>query len=83
MDGLAGIKIYNVLHIDTRFLPKAYGESLNFIVTGVTHDIKDNDWETNIETTVIPKPGGATKDLVISASEVAQTIEQGSSGTIS
>jgi len=75
MDGLSGIKIYNVLHIDTRFLPKAYGESLNFIVTGVTHDIKDNDWETNIETTVIPKSGGSNGGVVITSKDIKEDIQ--------
>jgi len=75
MDGLAGIKIYNVLHIDTRFLPKAYGESLNFIVTGVSHDIKDNDWETNIETTVIPKTGGSGEDALITSQDIRENIQ--------
>jgi hypothetical protein len=77
MDGLAGIKIYNVLHIDTRFLPKAYGESLNFIVTGVSHEIKDNDWETNIETTVIPKTsgGGGGEYALITSQDVKEDIQ--------
>jgi len=55
MDGLSGIKIYNKLNIDTRFLPKAYGDNLDLIVTGVSHKLTNNDWETDIEATVIPK----------------------------
>ena len=55
MDGLSGIKIYNKLHMNTRFLPKSYGNTLDFIVTGVSHELQNNDWETHIETTVIPK----------------------------
>jgi hypothetical protein len=60
MDGLSGIKIYNKLHVDTRFLPKAYGDSLDLIVTGVSHKLQKNDWETDIEATVIPKTSGTT-----------------------
>jgi hypothetical protein len=60
MDGLSGIKIYNKLHVDTRFLPKAYGDALDLIVTGVSHKLQKNDWETDIEATVIPKTSGAT-----------------------
>ena len=75
MDGLSGIKIYNVLHIDTRFLPKSYGESLNFIVTGVSHDINNNDWETNIETTVIPKSGGGSGGVVITSQDIREDIQ--------
>lgn len=55
MDGLSGFKIYNKLHISTRFLPRNYSDTLNFLVTGITHDLNDNDWETSIQTTVIPK----------------------------
>ena len=60
MDGLSGIKIYNKLHVDTRFLPKAYGDALDLIVTGVSHKLQKNDWETDIEATVIPKTSGTT-----------------------
>jgi predicted chitinase len=57
MDGISGIKIYNKLLVDTRFLPKAYGDNLNLIVTGVSHKLSNNDWETEIEATIIPKVG--------------------------
>jgi len=55
MDGLSGIKIYNKLNVDTSFLPQSYGNNLDLIVTGVSHRIQNQDWETSIETTVIPK----------------------------
>ena len=53
MDGLSGVKIYNALNVSTRFLPKNYPDSLKFIIKGVNHSLKDNDWETNIETVTI------------------------------
>lgn len=55
MDGISGIKIYNKLHVDTRFLPRAYNDTSDLIVTGVSHKLQNNDWETDIEATVIPK----------------------------
>tara|TARA_R100001509_G_scaffold165686_1_gene148895 strand:- start:4864 stop:7779 length:2916 start_codon:yes stop_codon:yes gene_type:complete len=55
IDGLSGIKIYNVLHVDTSFLPKVYGNTLDFIVTGITHKVSKGDWETELTVTVIPK----------------------------
>ena len=63
MDGLSGIKIYNKLNVDTSFLPKTYGNNLDLIVTGVSHRLQNQDWETSIETTVIPKskPTKSTK----------------------
>ena len=55
MDGLSGIKIYNELTLDTSFLPPGYARTLDFIVTGVDHKLKDGDWETDIKATLIPK----------------------------
>lgn len=55
LDGISGVKIYNVLHIDSSFLPSVYGTSLDFIVTGVSHNLTNNDWETDLEVTVMPK----------------------------
>jgi hypothetical protein len=57
LDGISGIKIYNKLEVNTEFLPKAYGKTVDLIVTGVSHNLAGNDWETQIETTVIPKTG--------------------------
>jgi hypothetical protein len=57
LDGISGIKIYNVLRVNTEFLPKAYGKSVDLIITGVSHRLNNNDWETSIESTVMPKTG--------------------------
>jgi len=76
MDGLSGIKIYNKLNVDTRFLPKAYGDNLDLIVTGISHKLANNDWETDIEATVIPK-SSAISTLGISSAFIEQSIEQG------
>lgn len=57
MDGISGIKIYNEIKVDTRFLPQNYPDSLRFIVKGVNHKIDNNDWETSIETVVIANSG--------------------------
>ena len=55
MDGFSGIKIYNSIDVDTRFLPKNYGDNLSFIIKGVNHTLSNQDWETNIETVVCSK----------------------------
>jgi len=67
MDGISGIKIYNKLQINTEFLPNAYGKYTNLIVTGISHNLSNNDWETSIETTVIPN-STSTNDLGIDLS---------------
>ena len=50
MEGLSGIKIYNRVHVDTRFLPSNYPQTLDFIVTKVNHKVQDNNWDTTLET---------------------------------
>ena len=56
VDGISGIKIYNKIQINTRFLPPNYSDSLDFIVTAVNHSLSNNDWETELKLTIIPKP---------------------------
>ena len=52
-DGLSGIKIYNAINVDTRFLPPNYPDALKFIIKGVNHKISQNNWDTTIDTVVI------------------------------
>ena len=65
MNGIEGVKIYNVLHVNSSFLPQAYGKTLDFIITGVDHSIKSNDWETTISTLVQPKSSTPDNSTVI------------------
>jgi hypothetical protein len=60
MDGISGIKIYNKLNVSTRFLPQNYPDALHFIIKGVSHKISNQDWETTLETTVVPNSVIAT-----------------------
>jgi len=62
IDGISGIKVYQKFTTDTNFLPSNYPESLEFIVKGVTHEIKDNQWITTIESFAIPKDPFGTID---------------------
>jgi hypothetical protein len=55
IDGLSGVKIYNALSVNQRFLPKQYPNALKFIITKVNHDISSNDWSTSLNTISIPK----------------------------
>ena len=54
LKGISGIKIYNKLSINQKFLPKNYPESLHFIITKVNHQISNNEWETQLDTISIP-----------------------------
>ena len=55
IDGLSGVKIYNALTINQRFLPKAYPNSLKFLITKVDHDISNNNWSTTLGSLSVPK----------------------------
>jgi hypothetical protein len=74
LDGISGIKIYNVLRVNTEFLPKAYGKSVDLIITGVSHRLNDNDWETSIEATVMPKTGEMAL-VAITAKQAETTLQ--------
>lgn len=50
MEGISGVKIYNKIQINQKFLPSSYPEALKFIIKGVDHKISNNVWETNIST---------------------------------
>ena len=50
MEGISGMKIYNRLNVDTRFLPSNYPETLDFIITKVNHKLANNNWTTTLET---------------------------------
>ncbi len=54
MDGLSGMKIWNKIEVDTRFLPYNYPENLKFVIKRVSHKISNGDWETSLDTTVMP-----------------------------
>lgn len=72
IDGLSGVKIYNALAINQRFLPKSYPSSLKFIITKVDHDISANNWKTSLGTISVPK----TKPIEVSNYEgVSVTLE--------
>ena len=55
MDGLSGIKIYNRLQVDFRFLPSYYPRTLIWVIKGVSHEIINNKWFTKLETLAYPK----------------------------
>jgi len=55
MDGLSGIRIYDRLKVDTRFLPNYYPQTLYWIIKGVSHEVINNKWNTKLETIAVPK----------------------------
>ena len=57
LDGISGIRIYDQINVDTRFLPSYYPDYLIFIIKGISHKFVGNRWVTNIETIAQPKVG--------------------------
>jgi hypothetical protein len=55
LDGISGFKIYQKLTVNTDFLPDGYAVTTEFIITGVDHVLRDNDWETNLKLIMLPK----------------------------
>jgi hypothetical protein len=56
------MKIYQKFVADTEFLPSNYPQSLEFLIKGITHEIKDNQWITILESLATPKNPFGTKD---------------------
>jgi len=53
-EGLSGIRIFDKLSIESKFLPNNYGDTLEFIITELDHFIENNKWYTRIGTLSIP-----------------------------
>ena len=62
IDGLSGMKIYQKFIADTSFLPSNYPQSLEFLIKGITHEVKDNQWITRLESLAVPKNPFGAKD---------------------
>jgi hypothetical protein len=61
LDGISGIKIYNQLSIDAKFLPKPYPQVIDFVIMNVAHRISNNAWETELR--AISKPNNSKTDI--------------------
>lgn len=55
LEGLSGIRIYDQLPVDTRFIPNYYPQTLLWIIKGVSHNITGDQWTTRLETIAVPK----------------------------
>lgn len=73
MQGISGIRIYDQYPVDVRFIPNYYPQYLKFIIKGVNHVLKDNIWETNIETIAVPK---LVKDLKLKEGPIIFTQDE-------
>jgi len=85
LDGISGLKIYNAINVDTRFLPSNYPETMDFIIVGLNHKVENNDWTTSIETNMVPKDpsqgdGNSPSNRASSPQSNNQSSNSGNSG---
>ena len=63
MDGLSGMKLFESYTADDRLLPINYRDRIQFIITGISHKIANNDWTTTVTSISGPKwDGVVTKE---------------------
>jgi hypothetical protein len=54
MDGISGIRIYERFRLTEGILPSSYNGVIDFLITGVEHNITKNRWTTSLTTTAVP-----------------------------
>lgn len=79
--GLSGIKIYQKFGVENTFLPYNYPETLQFIVTGISHNIDGNKWITKIDTNAIPASAIVNTGEVGTIKRTGATSANGSSAS--
>jgi hypothetical protein len=53
LDGIGGIVVGEIFKVKKDILPKNYADKdLGFIITKISHDLQNNDWETTLETQI-------------------------------
>jgi hypothetical protein len=51
LDGISGMVVGQIFTIDKSILPKDYAtKNLGFIITGINHNLQNNDWTTTLKT---------------------------------
>jgi hypothetical protein len=63
LDGVGGLVIGQIFTIDKSILPKDYyNKNLGFIITGINHNLQNNDWTTTIRTQICLLDNDKIKD---------------------
>jgi len=55
LEGISGLKIFNELTINQKFLPNVYPEIMKFVIVGVDHKLNNNEWVTEVRAQSKPK----------------------------
>jgi hypothetical protein len=67
MDGLSGMKLYQKIEVNSKFLPTNYPEKLEFITTNVDHELRENKWVTKLNSI-------ATVSNLLSTQQLTKTL---------
>jgi len=55
LKGISGFKLYEKFDITPDYiLPPSYPNNINFVIQGISHDVKDNEWSTTLNTLCWP-----------------------------
>ena len=73
LDGLSGVRIFDKLIVNSRALPPNYGNTLEFVITGVDHNFEGNKWTTTLQTTSLPK---VTKEVQVNLVDISDLISE-------
>ena len=63
MDGISGMKIYQKIEVNSKFLPTNYPEKLEFVTTNIDHELSNNKWVTKLNSIATISNLLSTKDL--------------------
>lgn len=66
LDGIGGLVIGQIFTIDKSILPRDYyNKNLGFIITGINHNLQNNDWTTTVRTQICLLDNDKIKDKYI------------------
>ncbi len=83
LNGISGFKLYEKFDIGPDYLlPPSYPNNVNFIIQGVTHDVRDNKWTTTLNTLSWPSDAGLEiQDIRGIIKGDAETVLKGGGGS--
>ena len=77
LDGISGLIVGQIFVIDKSILPKDYyNKNLGFIITGISHNLQNNDWVTVIKTQICLLENDTIKSYGADKALLRKTITQ-------
>jgi hypothetical protein len=84
LSGISGIKVFQKFNLSNDVLPYIYNNNFSFIVTGVSHEVNNNNiWSTKISSLITIKDDDVDKvnATSISIGDISQPVSTSTSGT--